>query len=212
MTTAAGRSTDRPLDDASGTARPGAPALGWVALIFGLLAAWGVGSFSLGRPWIALGLLLYGAGLWRWPGIWLVALPTALPVFDLAPWSGRFFFDEFDFLVLTTLAVGYWRMAVEPPSLGLGRAAKVLVACLAASVGCSLVIGLLPIEPAGPNAFSSYYSHYNALRVGKGFVWAGALAPFMVWQDQRFSQVGCEQVFEDVFGFNLHSHHTVVAV
>lgn len=189
MVTATGLSTARLLDGTSAVPGPTATAVGGAALLFGLLAAWGVGSFPIGRAWIAVGFLVYAVGLWRYPGIWLAVLPAALPVLDLAPWTGRFFFDEFDFLVLTTLAVGYWRMAADPPTLTLGRGAKALGICLAASVGYSVVVGLLPLDPAGPNAFASYYSHYNALRIGKGFIWAGALVPLLVWQEQRHASV-----------------------
>ena len=35
----------------------------------------------------------------------LVAIiPAALPVLDLAPWSGRFYLDEFDLLILVSLS------------------------------------------------------------------------------------------------------------
>ena len=40
---------------------------------------------------------------------YLIVIPAALPIVDLASWSGRFFYTEFDFLILTTLAVRYWQ-------------------------------------------------------------------------------------------------------
>src|SRR5438552_18748213 len=75
-----------------------------LAIAFGgtllVLVAWFVADFSIYRAWLAIGFLLYAAILWRWPVGWLYAVPALLPLFDLAPWSGRFFFDEFDALVL----------------------------------------------------------------------------------------------------------------
>src|SRR3546814_12626643 len=37
--------------------------------------------------------------------------------------------------------------------------------------------GLLPLTPIGDNAFNTYFSPYNALRVAKGLVWALLLLP-----------------------------------
>jgi len=36
-------------------------------------------------------------------------LLAALPVFDFAPWTGRFFFDEFDILLLTMVVAMTWQ-------------------------------------------------------------------------------------------------------
>jgi len=47
---------------------------------------------------LALGLVACAAAVWRWPVLALGLLPAALPLLDLAPWSGRFFLDEFDLL------------------------------------------------------------------------------------------------------------------
>src|SRR5579871_125985 len=66
------------------------------------VVAWFVFDFPILRLWLALGFTFYAACLWRWPRIWLFAVPALLPAFDLAPWSGRFFFNEFDAFVLLT--------------------------------------------------------------------------------------------------------------
>ena len=122
------------------------------------------------------GLAVYATVLYFYPHAWLIALPALLPVFDLAPWSGWFFLDELDFLILLTLAIALWRnnhqrigrSGVPAPLL----AALVL---LAISYLVSMVIGLLPLQPFDANAFSNYYSHYNSLRMCKGFFEAVAL-------------------------------------
>jgi len=142
-----------------------------VALLASATAA--LWDFPLARGWLALGFALYLALLWCVPNAWLVAVPAALPVFSLAFWSGRFYFDEFDVLVLLTLAVALWRGTTggRPP-----RATRWLLALLALSVAASGAIGLLPFAPLDENAFSSYWSRYNSLRIAKGFVEAIALA------------------------------------
>ncbi|HEY1090755.1 MAG TPA: hypothetical protein VGE47_06675, partial [Burkholderiaceae bacterium] len=88
---------------------------GLVALLLCLVAA---AVTSLRFPVYALPLtvlLVVCAGLvWRRPVLALAIVPMALPVLDLAPWSGRFFWDEFDLLCLVCLSVAGWRAAPAP--------------------------------------------------------------------------------------------------
>ncbi len=81
--------------------------IGVLALIVTLM---GVVRYPLGAAWPAALLLGYGALLWHRPSWWLFAVPALLPVLDLSQFTGRPLLDEFDLLVLTTLAVGYWRI------------------------------------------------------------------------------------------------------
>ncbi len=155
---------------------------GVVAGFFGLgaigLALLALFDFPL-LPWIlGIGLTLYGGLLWRQPLAWLLVVPAALPVLDLAPWSGRFFLDEFDLLMAVTLAVlilrGGTQIALSWPPL-----ARLV---LATFFGLALVSGLIGLDgwPAvDANAFSTYWSPYNSLRVAKGFLW-GATLLFLV--------------------------------
>jgi hypothetical protein len=122
---------------------------------------------------IGLGLLVYMAVLWFRPPAWLLVVPAALPLLDLAPWTGRFFLDEFDLLMLVTAGVLFLRDRTGhgPPARPLSRA---LFGLLAVSVLISGVVGLSPLPPLDANAFTSYWSPYNSLRLAKGFLW-GAL-------------------------------------
>lgn len=130
--------------------------------------------FPVAPGLLALTYFGYAVALSRWPSLWLWVLPAVLPVLDLAPLSGRFFLDEFDLIVLLTLAVVTW------PKTGVHRrplaatGARWWVA-FAVSVAVSTLIGLWPLQPLDVNAFASYLSHFNALRVAKGFAWAFAL-------------------------------------
>ena len=129
------------------------------------LALW---DFPVGSVALAAGFAIYLAALWRYPDAWLVVVPAALPVFSLAFWSGRFFLDEFDLLLMVTLAALLWRgdrRGPWPASL------RMIVALLTLSIVVSGLIGLLPPQPLDENAFSSYWSHYNSLRVAKGLAW-----------------------------------------
>lgn len=137
-----------------------------------LVAAVGVSLWEFPR-WnlaLALGGLACLVLLFRYPGAWLILIPAALPLLDLAPWTGRFFWDEFDMLMLATWAVALWQgqfraSAWMVPKLGglLGLFVLVLVV--------SLFVGLLPLQQLDANAFATYWSHYNSLRLAKGVVW-----------------------------------------
>ena len=101
-------------------------------------------------------------------GWWSCLLPWLYSI--LAPWTGRFFWDEFDLLMLATLAVALWQgrfrlSAWAVPKLGGLLGWFVLVWLV------SLLVGLFPLQPLDANAFSAYWSHYNSLRLGKGLLW-----------------------------------------
>ena len=123
--------------------------------------------------------------VWWRPVLALALLPAALPVLDLAPWTGRFFWDEFDILLLAVLAVGWHRS--RPVGRGLARATgrsgapagfaalqTAALGLLGLSLALSALRGLLPWQWPDLNSFSSYYSGWNALRIFKGALWAAA--------------------------------------
>lgn len=147
-------------------------ALALLVLLPAIVWAW---LFPLiGAPLAAL-LVLYFAAATRLPWLPLLVVPWALPALDLAPWTGRVFVDAFDLLLLVSLAVALWHwpsQAARPswPRAVLGPAALFGLSCLGA-----LLIGLLPLPDLDHNAFSSYRSGFNALRVAKGFAWSAVL-------------------------------------
>lgn len=132
---------------------------------------------------LTLGLCLYGAVLYVYPNAWLIVIPALSPVLDLAPWSGWFFLDELDLFVLMTLAIGLWRPSRNAASSSNApRFLFLALGMLSISYTVSMLIGLLPLQPWDANAFSNYYSHYNSLRMGKGFFEAVAL--FLLFSSQ----------------------------
>ena len=136
------------------------------------VTGWFVVDFPILRVILAVGFVAYAACLWRWPWLWLVAVPALLPLFDLASWSGRFFFDEFDAMVVLTAAVLALRETTPGPAAPLPRELKWVLGLLAASYFLSSVIRLWPPVPVTVDSFADYASPYNSLRVAKGFVWA----------------------------------------
>lgn len=152
----------------------------WVSLCLLAVIAWTLYKYPLGSIALTIFLILYGFLLFRFPFSWLLVLPALLPVMDFTPWTGWFFFDEFDLVVLTTLVFYFW----QKPKRSLKPAysiTSVLSLCLFTIIyAVSLLKGLLPFQPVDANAFSNYYSHYNSLRVGKGFIWGLLLLPFLI--------------------------------
>lgn len=153
------------------------PSLHQAALVaYGLLllslVGWFVAAFPIFRVPLAVAFLFYAACLWRWPWLWLVALPALLPLFDLAPLSGRFFFDEYDALVLLTAGLLALRKADAKPLAPLTRDFQWALALLAASYLVSTLIRLVPPTLITVDSFANYASPYNSIRVAKGIVWA----------------------------------------
>ncbi|MCH7344176.1 VanZ family protein [Pelomonas sp. CA6] len=160
---------------------PGAgPGARLLALALALFALWGLAQFPL-QP-VLLGLLLLlcaWAAAWR-PLLALGAAAAALPVLDLAPWSGRWFLDEYDLLMATLLAVAWWR---APAPARPDRAWRACAAALVLALGLSCAVALWPWSTPDANSWNSYLSPYNALRIGKGALWALLWWPLLArWQ------------------------------
>jgi len=151
---------------------------GWAISLFGRAAGLALIAlafataldFPVGRWALLLGLGGYAVLLWRVPTAYLVVVPLLLPLLDLAPASGRFYWDEFDALLALTL--GLRLLMPMPARHGKATGPWIALALLAASVAVSTPVGLLPLDALDGNAFTSYLSRFNALRVGKGYAWA----------------------------------------
>ena len=117
-------------------------------------------------------LLINAAALWLRP-VWVfMVVPGCLPIFDLAPWTGRFYLDEFDMLLATGLLIAYVRHPAPKQLPGRRDWLFGMVALLMAlSFAIGAVRGILPLQLPDENAFNTYFSPYNALRIGKGAVW-----------------------------------------
>ena len=167
------------MASAAESPRPG-PVQRALAVSLALVVVWGLVGYPLIAVPLAIGLAIYALALARVPLLWLVVVPATLPTLDFARWTGRFYFDEFDLVVVTTLAVLSWRVApTRDDFLGWGRWGAIAVLALALSYAVGTVIGLWPPAPLDGNAFALIESPYNALRVAKGFAWPLALAPFL---------------------------------
>lgn len=144
-----------------------------------LLALLPLGGAAL--QWPSVGLLLTGvlaaasAAVWWRPRAALLLVPLALPVLDFAPWSGRFFVDEFDLMCLACFVVAWVRSPA--PAGGRGSGAPSLVPLGFGAFALSLAVSTIKGVGTGwawdANTLSHYYSPLNGLRIAKGALWAG---------------------------------------
>lgn len=148
----------------------------------------------LGGVWLVLGLSVYAAALWRYPGIALTAVLALLPLLDFALWSGWVLLNEFDLALAVTLAMRLLRTPVERSGPGLPTLAKCAVGGAAVSFLISGLIGLWPLVPLDANALFGPYTSWSSVRQLKGFLWALALLPLLIEEaqdpqrlDQRFN-------------------------
>ncbi|CDG83260.1 hypothetical protein [Janthinobacterium agaricidamnosum] len=166
----------RPGTFASATTMPGLACSAALGAVF----LYALHFYPLEHSWLLPILLLYIALLcWR-PDGWLFALPATLPMLDLAPWTGWFFFEEIDLLLLVTAAFAYWRLATRSPLSPPGRlprGAAIGIGLLTLAYLAGTAKGLLPLPALDANAFNNYLSSYNSLRIAKAWLWALILLP-----------------------------------
>ena len=74
-------------------------------------------------------------------------MPALLPVLDFSAWTGWFYVRETDFLILATLAVGYWRLAPLRSGFKLPAAAIALLTLLTCSYAISAYLSLAEFAP-----------------------------------------------------------------
>ncbi|HEV7914364.1 MAG TPA: hypothetical protein VGP22_11380, partial [Albitalea sp.] len=136
-------------------------------------------------PLFPLGALvaftLWSVTAWRWPGLWLVALPASLPAMSFAPWTGWIVVDEFDLVVLGTCAGGFMRRAADslPDSAGAPRLPRVLPWLCVGVSALALARGFASAGMPVPGWFDAESSALNGARVFKGVLYAALLTPLL---------------------------------
>lgn len=172
-------------------------------------AAYWAARFPAEPVLLCLFLFISVAAIWYRPTLLVAIIPAALPILDLAPWSGRFFFDEFDLLVLISLAIGYNRIG---PLTSKSRRTDTLFVFASSLLVISFTIGairgLTPWQMPDANAFSNYYSPYNALRIAKGALWAFLLYGLF----NRIASSGCNVPQLFAFGMMVGVAGTVMVI
>ena len=148
------------------------------------------------QPGIALAALaLWVAAATRWPRLWLFVLPAVLPAANFAPWTGWIVFDEFDLVFMGAAATGFAALARRACDLGLPGAALyhgtmprwqlIPVLLCAAAASFAVVHGLTAGSVGSMGWFDEYSGPLNALRVGKGLLYALLLVPVIQHEFRR---------------------------
>lgn len=122
---------------------------------------------ALGMALLAAGALVAWRPLLLW---WLV--PAALPLLDLAPWSGRLFLDEFDLLLAVLVSAAWLRCPPATRRLPADRWLGAALALLVLSLLLSTLRALLPWTAPEGDAFNNLLSPFSALRLLRGAAWA----------------------------------------
>ncbi len=153
----------------------------FLASILALLIIYQVFHYPLQPILLAIGLMLYCYGQYEKPLIGFFIVPALLPVLDFTPWTGRFYFDEFDLVILCTVTLLLIRSLMPLVFLQKFKMVDlIIVGLLLLLIFVSCIVGLTPLADMDANAFSNYYSKYNALRIAKGFLCALILTPFLI--------------------------------
>lgn len=163
--------------------------LGLAAGTVALVLAW---QHPTGPVPAVLGVLLVCLAaryFWTlWPG-WMLGL---IPWVGLAPWTGWTLVEEFDLIVLASLAGGYLAMSGPhrhaPPApvpiwrreLRWRKLTLVLLGLSGLSVAMSVVHGLVDAGGLRLDFYQDYTDAGQALRAGKAFLWLLLLLP--LWQ------------------------------
>lgn len=176
-------------------AAPGQPSnpWGWWCVAALAMVVWAV-CYPL-AVWLVLVVLLGGLALAWWRPFWgLLLLAVALPVWDLAPLSGRWFWSEFDALCVVVLAVVWARTPAPHKPQMPGARTLWLVWLLAVVWGALLAAwgwwGLG--EGFSANSWASYLGPMNGWRVFKGAVlglwWVWCIHRLNSWQPGQGTQ------------------------
>ncbi len=103
---------------------------------------------------------------WR-PGLWLFAVPAALPLLSFAPWTGWVVVEEFDLLLWGAVAGGYARMAMtarDPHEASRSARSDRLVGGLATGFGILTVVAFVRgLSVAGHGSFDWFQSYTDPL-------------------------------------------------
>lgn len=166
-------------------------ALVTVALVLAALLRFPVVPLALGIGLCSAALLVVWQPVWLW-----VIVPAALPVLDLAPWSGRFFWDEFDLMLSLLVAVAWWRGG-RVPTPHRDRLLSAAFALVLLSFAISSARALLPWPGLDEDAFTNLQGPFNALRILRGALWA-----VLLWALARRQQANGADVFA-AFGRGL---------
>ena len=164
-------------------------ALAAAALGAGFFLAWHHPLWPLAA---SLAFVAWVIAVARLPGVWILLVPAALPMLNLSPWTGWLAFEEFDLLLLGTLAGGFVRLAGQRGDGVAARSHPDAAAVLAFGFGGLGFAGLCQgVADAGGwtfGWFDGYAQAQNSVRVAKSLLFALSLWPLLTDELARARQ------------------------
>lgn len=169
-------------DPHPGTAGIAQRVLGVALALLGMAALL---TYPVGGLWLSVLGAALATAQWRDERAWLIALPIALACIDLGAWSGRLLLDELDGLLAvlagTALAAGQF----VGGGAQMARRSSIPFWFLVLALIIGVWRGLWPLANLDSNAWSGYLTSWNAMRVGRGEIWALLFAPLLTTQLNR---------------------------
>lgn len=142
-------------------------------------AGYGLFLYPFAQVWLGMALVAHALiGLWR-PQLMLVLLPLWLTLVNLAPWSGSVYLEDYDLVMGVTLAV-FLARGLYAFNIRLTALEWLFLILLTLSYSISLARGFLPFPGFDYAELANYRSHWNAVRIAKGFFWSLLLLPAVV--------------------------------
>ncbi len=156
----------------------------WLVAAVCLVAGLAMAGHHPVAPLLGLALVCLACCLTAWqPRLWLWLVPACLPWLNFSPWTGWLVFEEFDILLLGTLAGGYARLAWEARHDGVrsphSRTATWLVALVLLSAGLALWRGFADAGGLRFDWFANYSDSLNSWRIFKSLGLAALFIPLL---------------------------------
>ena len=127
-----------------------------LALAVLFTTAWCVADYPYARLFLSLLLTAFAISLLFWQSLWLMVIPAVLPLVNLAPWSGRFFLEDFDFFIWVAIASALWHGDYTAPSRPrLAKTPWLLAMLFLTAHSIALLRGLWPLAAIDGNVRSS---------------------------------------------------------
>lgn len=111
--------------------------------------------------------------------LWLFVLPALIPALDIAPWTGWFFIEEIDLLLLVTASFGYWHLGRDKVYANLPWFATVCISLLSLAYLIGTYRGFTSFAAQSGDGLNDYLSQYNSFRVGKPLFWMLIFLPLL---------------------------------
>ena len=146
---------------------------------------------------------LYVIALSYWSKLWMIILPILLPVLDLTPWSGRILVTEFDFFILSSIAISLAFNRLDFTFFKTVGSIKWLILLLTISYSISTLIGYFSLKEIHSTDFHLYLTEYNSLRVAKGFFAALCFLPILAYEKKQGTAIAKILSIGIIIGFVL---------